>query len=135
MARPGISTKNTEKIPPGPEFWTPGKYPEKIPKKMQKRPFLVFFRYFFGVFFRFQNFRPGAIFSVFFVEIPHRAISGLCSRSGGFSILSQRYPRSTSAYSTIPSRKQLELLYPLPPSPLGCDRSMPCLGGGGSTIP
>ena len=29
-----------------------------------------------------QNFGPGGIFSVFFVEIPGRAISGLCSKSG-----------------------------------------------------
>ena len=29
-----------------------------------------------------QNFGPGGIFSVFFVEIPGLAISGLCSRSG-----------------------------------------------------
>ena len=29
-----------------------------------------------------QNFGLGGIFSVFFVEIPGRAISGLCSRSG-----------------------------------------------------
>ena len=55
---------------------------EKIPPKYQKCTFLVFSRYFWGIFLGFQNFGPRGIFLVFFVEIPGRAISGLCSRSG-----------------------------------------------------
>ena len=46
--------------------------------------FLVFWGYFFGIFLGSQNFGPGGIFSVCFVETPARAISGLCSRSGRF---------------------------------------------------
>ena len=92
---------------PDPEFprKIPKKYPRaeilepqentpKIPKKYQNAHFLIFLGYFFGIFGVFwgeilgvQNFGPGGIFSVFFVEIPGRAISGLCSRSGR----SQRY--------------------------------------------
>ena len=63
----------------------PPKYPEnteKIPRKYRKCVFLVFFRYFGGIFLGFQNFGPGGIFLVFFVEIAGRAILGLCSRSG-----------------------------------------------------
>ena len=76
MARPGISTKNTEKIPPGPKFRTPKIYPQntpKIPKKpseYQKNAFGVFLRYFGGIFLGFQNLGPGGIFPVFFREIP-----------------------------------------------------------------
>ena len=84
--------KNT----PSPKFRTPRIYPqntpkipkkyrkntEKIPPKYQKCPFGVFSRYFRGIFLGFQNFGAGGIFSIFFVEIPGRAISGLCSRSG-----------------------------------------------------
>ena len=66
MARPGLSTKNIAKILP--------KYP--------KCPFWLFFRYFGGIFLRFQNLGPGGIFSAFFMEILGRAISGLCNRSG-----------------------------------------------------
>ena len=36
MARPGISTKNTEKIPPRPEILEPQENTEKIPPKYQK---------------------------------------------------------------------------------------------------
>ena len=43
--------------------------------------FSVFSGY-FGVISGSPEFRAGGIFSVFFVEIPGRAISGLCSRSG-----------------------------------------------------
>ena len=46
MARPGISTKNTEKIPPGPKFWSPKKIPQKYRKKTKMRIFLVFLGYF-----------------------------------------------------------------------------------------
>ena len=77
--------KNT----PRPEILDSRIYPKntpKIPKKYRKntkiRIFSVFFRYFRGIFLGFQNFGPGGIFLVFFVEIPARAISGLCSRSG-----------------------------------------------------
>ena len=69
MARPGISTKNTEKLPLGPKFWTPGSYPENTPKipktypqKYPKCAFLVFFRYSLGILLGFQNFGPGGIF-------------------------------------------------------------------------
>ena len=57
MARPGISTKNTEKMPPGLKFWTPGIYPQNTPKirkntpKIQKMPvFGIFSGYFRGIF-------------------------------------------------------------------------------------
>ena len=54
MARPGISTKNTDKIPLGPKFWNPKKTPPKVPKKYQKCAFLVFWgvfiQYFRGIF-------------------------------------------------------------------------------------
>ena len=52
MARPGISTKNTEKIPPGPKFWNPKKYPQntpKIPKKKPENTENAYFWYFFGI--------------------------------------------------------------------------------------
>ena len=48
------------------------------------------FRYFGGIFSEFQTFR-GYFFGTFCVENPGRAISGLCSRSGGGSqLLSQK---------------------------------------------
>ena len=50
----------------------------KIPKNAHFGIFSVFLGYFLGV----PEFRPGGYFSVFFVEIPGRAISGLCSKSG-----------------------------------------------------
>ena len=53
MARPGISTKNTEKIPPGPKFWTPRIYPQstpKIPTKYPQNTQNAHFWYFFGIF-------------------------------------------------------------------------------------
>ena len=46
MARPGISTKNTEKIPPGPKFWNKKKIPEKLPKKYQNAHFSGILGYF-----------------------------------------------------------------------------------------
>ena len=52
MARPGISTKNTERIPPGPKFWTPRIYPQntpKIPKKYPQNTKNAHFWYFFGI--------------------------------------------------------------------------------------
>ena len=58
-------------------------------QKIPKWAFLVFRGYFFGIFGVFwgyfagvQSFGPRGIFSVFSMEIPGRAISGLCSRSG-----------------------------------------------------
>ena len=84
-----ISMKNTKQNTPRPEILDsqslPPKYPkntEKIPRKYPKYVFLVFSRYFGGIFLGFQNFGPNGIFSAFFVEIPGRAILGLCSRSG-----------------------------------------------------
>ena len=50
MARPGISTKNTEKIPPGPKFWTPRIYPQNTLKKYPQNTKTAYFGYFFGVF-------------------------------------------------------------------------------------
>ena len=77
--------KNT----PWPKILEPPKNTPEIPKKIPKMGILgilgVFFRYFRGILGEIlgvQNFGPGGIFSVFFVEIPGRAISGLCSRSG-----------------------------------------------------
>ena len=46
MARPGISTKTTEKIRPGPKFWNPKKIPPKYRKKYQNARFCGIFRYF-----------------------------------------------------------------------------------------
>ena len=86
---PEFPRKMPKKYPPArhsglPEFTPkiPRKY-QKIPPEYQKCAFLVlFFRYFLGIFLGFQNFGPRGIFLVFFMEIPERAISGLCSRSG-----------------------------------------------------
>ena len=53
MARPGISTKNAEKKPFGPKFWTPRIYPQntpKIPKKYPQNTKNAHFWYFFGIF-------------------------------------------------------------------------------------
>ena len=62
MARPGISTKNTEKKKTGVKFQTPKIYPQntpKVPKNTRKMPILGIFRgsrisagggYFFGIF-------------------------------------------------------------------------------------
>ena len=57
----------------------------KIPKKHPQNTKNAHFWYFFGIlgyFLGVPDFRPGGFFSAFFVEIPGRAISGLCSRSG-----------------------------------------------------
>ena len=78
-----------KKYPPDRNSGTPRKHPQNTEKIPRKYAFSVFSGYFFGIFrvfwgyfLGFQNFGPGDIFSVFFVEIPGRAISGLCSRSG-----------------------------------------------------
>ena len=67
MARPGISTKNTDKNTPQAEILKPKENTPKIPKKYQKR---TFFGYFLGVFFRgilgvnsgSPEFQPGGYF-------------------------------------------------------------------------
>ena len=80
---------------PDPDFprKTPKKYPKKIPQKYRKNTKMRIFWY-FGVSFRYfrgllglnsgsPEFRSAGYFLGFFlVEIPGRAISGLCSRSG-----------------------------------------------------
>ena len=58
----------------------PRKYGKNIPKTAQT-PILFSFWCLWGIS-GFQNFGLGGIFSVFLVEIPERAISGLCSRPG-----------------------------------------------------
>ena len=55
MARPGISTKNTEKIPLGPNFWNPKKIPQKYQKKYQN----THFWYFGGIFSVFSGYFGG----------------------------------------------------------------------------
>ena len=73
----GPQILDSQKLPP--------KYPEntkKYPQNTKNARFGYFFRY-FGVFsWDSRISAPGGIFSAFFVEIPGRAISGLCSRSG-----------------------------------------------------
>ena len=83
MARPGISTKKYRKNTPRAEILEPQENTPKIPEKIPKCAFLVFWGYFFGIFGVFwgqilgvQNFGPGGIFSVFLVETPGQAISG-----------------------------------------------------------
>ena len=58
MARPGISTKNTKKLPPGPKFWKPDKTPRKYRKNTQNEHFWYFF-YFFGIFGTFSEYFLG----------------------------------------------------------------------------
>ena len=70
MARPGISTKNTEKIPPSLKFWTPRIYPEnteKIPPKCQKLTVFGIFWVFWGYFLGVPIFRPGGYFFRYFL--------------------------------------------------------------------
>ena len=50
MARPGISTQNTEKNTPRVESLKPQENILKIPKKYPKWPFLVVWEYFLGIF-------------------------------------------------------------------------------------
>ena len=82
MARPGISTKKTEKIPPGAEILEPQeKHPQNSPKTYRKYAFFsIFSGYFFGIFGVVgAEFRAGGyFFGIFRVGF----ISGLCSRSG-----------------------------------------------------
>ena len=72
---PEFPRKNTEKIHPGPNCWTPRIYPPKYPENTEKRHqntknapfryFLMFSGYFRGIFLGFRNFGLGGIFSVF----------------------------------------------------------------------
>ena len=55
MARPGIYTKNTEKIPLGPKFWNPKKIPQKYRKNTKNTPFW----YFGGIFLVFSGYFGG----------------------------------------------------------------------------
>ena len=89
--RTRISTKNSKKYPKRAEMLdsrkippnTP-KIPQKITPKYQKCPFFWYFFGIFRVFLGAPEFRPrGFLFCVFFVELPGRGVSGLCSRSGG----------------------------------------------------
>ena len=83
MAGPGfLHKKNRKKYTPGRSSGAPRKYPEnteKIPKTGIFGISGVFCRYFrgiLGVFSGTPEFRAGGVFfSVFFVEIPGRAIS------------------------------------------------------------
>ena len=76
----------SRKIPkntPWPEILDSRNLPRKYRKNTPKIPkiiVLVFFRY--GYFLGVPKFRPGAYFFGILVEIPGRAISGLCSRQG-----------------------------------------------------
>ena len=90
MARAGIFHEKYRKNTPRAEIL---EYPENTKKNTEQIPkmrILVFWGYFWGIFGVFwgsilgvRNFGPGVyFFSVFFVEIPARAISGLCSRLG-----------------------------------------------------
>ena len=68
MARPGISTKNTEKIPPGPKFWPPRISGQKYTKNTEKiTEMTVFgiFSVFSGYFLGFPNFGSGFFFLFF----------------------------------------------------------------------
>ena len=107
MARPGISTKNTEKIPLGPKFWNA----KEIPKKYRENTKNAHFWYFGGIFSVFSGYfggkfwesrisGRGVFFSVFLLEIRDRAISGLCSRSGR----SQIEPPSAVPGSSVTAR-------------------------------
>ena len=90
MARAGICTKNTEKNTPARNSGTPREYPKNTPKIPKMRIFGilgVFLGYSLGGILGINSGSPefragGVFFSVFFVEVPARAISGLCSRSG-----------------------------------------------------
>ena len=62
-----------------PKIWNHKKYPEK---NSQNGDFWVFRGSLGGRFWESSVSGRGGIFSVFFVEIPGRAISGVCSRSG-----------------------------------------------------
>ena len=55
MARPGISTKNTKKIPLGQKFWNP----KKIPQKYRKNTKNTHFWYFGGIFSVFSGYFGG----------------------------------------------------------------------------
>ena len=86
---PEFPRKIPKKIPPGPKFWNS----KKIPQKYRKNTKNAHFGYFGGIFPAFSGYfggkfwesrisGRGVFFRIFFVEIPGRATSGLCSRSG-----------------------------------------------------
>ena len=54
--------KMPKKIPLGPKFWNPKKKPQKYPQNTKNAHFLVFSRYFGGIFLGFQNFGPRVFF-------------------------------------------------------------------------
>ena len=100
---PEFPRKIPKKYPPArnsglPEFTPkiPKKYRRNTPK-IPKMTVFGIFSVFWGIFWGVQNFGLGAIFSVFFVEIPGRATSGLCSRRGHSQelwTLEDKYPKA-----------------------------------------
>ena len=93
MAGHGISTKKTKKKRPGPKFRTPRKYPQNTPKTTSG--------YFGGIFLGVPESGAGFVFffSVFFVEIPCPAISGLSSR---WRHSQYKIPDTTSFFAKTP---------------------------------
>ena len=63
MARPGISTKNTEKTPLGPKFWNPNKIPQKYRKNTKNTHFGILG--IFGVFWESRISGRGVFFRYF----------------------------------------------------------------------
>ena len=93
MARPGISTKYTEKIAPRPKFWNPKKIPQntpKIPKTVIFGILGVFFRYFWGIF-RVNSgspeFQAGGYFFGIFCGNSGSGHLGALQQAGAFSRL------------------------------------------------
>ena len=87
MARPGISTKNTEKLPPRAEILEAPKIPKEYPQNTEKmHPKWVFFfgilRYSFGIFGGSGISGLGVVFRYFSWKFRVGPCSGLCSRSG-----------------------------------------------------
>ena len=90
MARPGISEKNAEKIPPPTEILEPQENTPKIPIKYPKWAFLVFWGrffsvfsgYFWGKFWESRISGLGVFFGYFSWKFRVRPSSGLCGRLG-----------------------------------------------------
>ena len=95
---------------PGPNAWNPEKYPQKTRKYPQQWTCLVFgyFSVFWGYVLGAQNFGQEGIFSVFFVEIPGQAISGLCSRPG--RTLREKAFKDNSVFAAAPLDKRIAVL-------------------------